>query len=418
MKKIILFILAVSFLFYGCSSGNYNSQVLNESDNENEQKQDMEEYTFLFEQTDQLNALEPEENILLGAYFPYNIEYGIEKYEQDLPKGMNHYVYEYILGTEFDTTFILDCISKNKIPFIKVIPNNYNKYDTNQIRSLSKILSTFNIGCYIELFPMPSDKQYDHTKYKEYFEESSSILKETNNDNSIIFSPNPNELFDSINFYPSSETYDFLGFNYIGSILNKNEYEYIYEDFFQKFDYVYSSKNITKPIFITTFALSYFSKIDSTYYLDENINYINEIIIKIKDNYKRVKGINFYDVDSRYQNFNGEVLHQDDYRLTENEKIRNNFYELIKDDLFLSEYEASEKLQKNSYMYDAILMDNNYYISSQVLNNKHIEQVQYNETIKTYNFYGNQYYELESLFKDNTNYNIEIDDINKKITVS
>lgn len=410
MKKIFLLIFTISFLICSCSNNNEEIKT----------KLTIEEpkiypYTLTFENSKSLSPLESEDGILLGAYFPYDINYGIKDYEKNFPKNMNHYVYEYVLGTEFDTTFILDCIANNKTPFIKTIPKDYNKYNLEQIETLSNILTIFNVDCYIELLPCPSENYYDPEKYKQYFEKSSDILKNNNKNISIVFTPNPDELFSSNDFYPNSESYDFLGFRYIGNILN--EEDFLYEGFFDKFNYVYKNKQTDKPIFITTFALSHFSTSNNTYYIDENINYANNIIDTLKKEYKRVKGINFYDIDSRITDFDGEVSNIDNYKITENEKIKNNFYNIIKDDIFLEKYEELNDNEKKSYSYDAILTENNYYVSTEIAYNRHFEQMKHNELYSSYIFDNKSYYKLNDLFDNEQKYNIKIDNIEKKIII-
>lgn len=409
MKKTFLLILILSFLLPSCA---YNNEKITTKISLEEEINYL-PYTFSLETTSELSPLEPKENILLGAYFPYNINYGIKDYESTLSKSMNHYVYEYTLGTEFDTMFILDCISQNKTPFIKVIPKKYDKYNLEQIQSLSNILNGFNVSCYIDLLPSPSQSIYDYDKYKAYFEKSSEILRNEIDNVSIIFTPNSNELFISSEFYPHSSSYDFLGFSYIGNIQNNNER--IYSDFFNKFNYVYKNKETTKPIFITTFALSYFSKINNTYYINENINHINNIINTIKENYKRVKGINFYDVNSIINNFDGEKNNIDNYRLTENKKIKDNFYNLINDSVFLEKYEYTDNIEKDKYIYDAILVDDNYYISTEIDSNIYFEQMKHNSNIISYTFNNKNYYRLDDLLYNKQKYNIKIDDYNKTI---
>lgn len=411
MKNIPLVIFILSFLMCSCTSTSQQTTtkiILDEPE--------IIEYTLSFENTQELNTLEPKEGIVLGAYFPYSIYYGIKEYENVTEKSMNHYVYEYILGTEFDTTFIIDCISKNKIPFIKVIPKSYDKYNLDHIESLSSLLEYLNINCYVELFPSPSDMQYSADNYKDYFEKSSTILKNKNENISIIFTPNSNELFSSYDFYPSHSSYDFLGFNYIGKILNNNN-DNIYEDFFHKFNYVYKNNQYNKPIFITTFAVSHFSLLNNTYYIDENISYTNYIINTLKENYKKVKGINFYDIDSRINTFQGENNYNDNYKITENKKIKDNFQKLITDYAFLEKYEYSKIDKKDKYIYDALLVEDDYYVSTKIDSNVYFEEMKHNEIISSYTFHDKQYYKLNDLFNNTQKYNIKINDTNKTITL-
>lgn len=411
MKKIFLIIFTLCFLICSCSYNN-NEEIATKLAIEDPQ---IYPYTFIFENKLELSPLEPEEGILIGTYFPYNLNYGINDYEKHFPKNMNHYVYEYVLGTEFDTTFLLDCIANNKIPFIKAIPKNYDNYNIDQIASLSNIIKTFNINCYIELLPCPSEKYYNPEDYKQYFEKSSELLRNANQNISIIFTPNQDELFIANDFYPSEQSYDFLGFNYIGSILDDEDF--LYENFFNKFNYIYKNKHTDKPIFITTFALSHFSKSNSTYYIDESINYFNNIITIIKSDYKRVKGINFYDVNSTITEFLGEYNNIDNYRITENEKIKNNFYEVIKNDIFLEKYEEPTDYQIKSYSYDAVLVENDYYVSTEIADNKHFEQMKHNPISSSYTFDNKDYYKLDDLFNNEQKHTVKVDTINKKIIV-
>lgn len=407
-KNIILLLLSATIFISSCN----NTKEI-------EQSQEIAtvpiEYIVNFERQIPLNTLEPTNGLLFGIYYPHNIDFPIKDYEFYLSKKPNQYVYEYTLGTDFEIMYIIDCIARDKMPYIKIITSSYNKYNIAQIKYVSSILRSFNVDCYVELFPNPSETEFDSEKYKNYFEESAKLLKEDLKNVAIIFTPNNDELIGAEEFLPSSEYIDFIGFDYIGKILETNPD--IYEDFFLKFDYIYDLYSNEKPIFITTFALSYFSDLDNTYHIKNNINYINEIFNIINKNYKRVKGVNFYDVDAREFPFYNSEYNFDNYSFTDNDKILDNFNILTDSNLFLSTYEKSDTKETIYYAYDALLVNDEYYISSSIINDENLISPNLSNENDIYIYNENKYYNIKNIFKNNENYYIEIDNINKIISI-
>ncbi len=373
-------------------------------------------YILKFEKVIDYTTLEPSKGMMLGINFNRSMENDVLKYEQSLEKSPSHYVYEYILGTEFDDNYILESIAKNKILYIKLIPSKFNMYNIEEVEKVSEKIKSYNIDCYIELFPNPSTQDYDSEKYKEYFYKSSVILKSNIKNASIIFTPNSNELFSSADFVPDKDCYDFVGFEYVGNI-NITETE-MFNNFYNKFIYIYETYSEEKPIFITTFALSYFSNKENTYYVNENIKFINDLFKDLSENYKRVKGVNFYDIDVKNSPFENKDYNNENYRLTENKKILDNFNTLISNSYFNSEFEQNGQYEKSSALYDALLVDDVYFVSEKVFNNSDIIKMNEKEKFNSYNFGENVYYKMDDLFKNVESYSIDINNSNKIIKLN
>ncbi len=414
MKRIFAFFIAlIIFIISSCLNTNtIETNYLNSK----EEGDSYIPYILKFEQNVKLSTLENEDGILLGAKINTDEDYGIKEFEEKLVKSPNHYVYEYVLGTSFDTNIILDCIAKNKILFLRIIPNKYTVFSLNDISSVANIIDMFNIDCYIELLPNPTLEVYSPENYIGYFEQSSKILKKNDTKVAIIYTPSVEEISETSNFCPSLDSFDFIGYNYIGYI--KNSDQYLYEDFFTKFNYVYKAYSDVKPIFITTFALSYYSEKYNTYYTNESITQINTIFETIEKDYERVKAINFYDINSKTVSFKNAKYNEDNYRLTENEKILANFNTLISKNLFKNQIEKNSNVDdKMQFMYDAVMLDDEYYVSENILTNKFLQNLVENKKFIRYNFENASYLKLNDIFYDQNKYFIEIDNLNNYIRI-
>ncbi len=402
MRKFCLFF--ISILLVGCAKTKVEAPTSLETQTP---------YVLSFEQTTKLNTLEPTDGILFGIYFNENYEYMVKDFEPKIVKNPNHYVYEYVLGTTFDTNKIIECIATNRTFYLKIIPNKYSTFNLADISSVANIINAFNIDCYVELFPNPSTKDYSPEIYKDYFEQSSEILKQNENNISIIYTPSKENLTEAEVFCPNFDSFDFVGYEYIGYIQNKNEN--IYEDFFAKFDYVYKTFQSQKPIFITTFAISNYSNRFNTYYIEESTNYINEVFDKISKDYPRVKGVNFYDINSKDTPFIQNEYNNDDYMLTSNLEILSNFNNLISNEYFLSELITTTTSQDIlKYNYDALMVNDEYFVSTDIISNPFLKIANSNNYI-AYDFNGKQYYKLIDLQKDIKNYFVKIDTNNNII---
>lgn len=392
-----------------------NSEVDETNDTEISIENTQIPYTLTFDVTYDLSELENENNIIYGINTRFDDEMRIKDFEEKSSVDANHYVYEYILGTEFDEKFILDCISSGKSAFIRVIPSKYNMYNTQLIYDLCDTLSFYNIQYYIELFPNPSDN-ISPIKYIAYFNDASYILKNNIEDLAIIFTPNYENLLLSNDYYPDIASYDFVGFEYIGYIENKDDE--IYNDFFNKLDYVYYQNYFKKPIFITTFALSYYSNKYSTYYVYQNIEFINNIFSKINENYYRVKGINFYSIEDSQDFFKNEKYNNDNYSIIENDKIKANFNKLVSSSDFSNKYIENDGVFSKQYIYDAILVDDNYYVNAKILENKYIIKLNYGNSLNSYIFNKKNYINIHNLLEIDGKLSLYVDDSKKHIYIN
>lgn len=372
------------------------------------------QYTLMVEKETPLQTLEPKDAVVLGYKFDKEENYGIKEFEKKVDKKANHYVYEYTLGSEFDTGFLIECIARNKIPFISISASEFNKYDLDEVQKISDIISSFYIDCYIELFPKPTSEMYDYDKYKEHFKNSSEIFKNDIENVSIIYTASTDDLYSSNKFYPDEDYLDFVGFYYIGYIL-ENE-DTLFNDFFNKFNYVYKTYSGRKPIFITKFAISHFSLKSHGYYISENIEYTNEIFSKLNSDYKRVKGINILDVDATKYPLDNDIYNDDNYKFTENDKILENMNAILNHNIFLSEYENDEQKDSVKHFYDAYLVDDKFYVVHDIFENDFFADKNFNNQIESTLIDNKKCYSLDEICSLYS-VNYTVDRINKIISI-
>lgn len=415
MRKIvsILFLCGLFFLI-GCF---YDFNKNNDISNNTSAKIDIIEpiyYTMNVTKDIELATLEPKDGLLLGAYFPENEDYKIKDFEKKLSKTPNHYVYEYKLGTEFDTTFLIEAIARNRTPFISISCSEYNKYDIEEVEKVSDIIASFYVDAFIELYPSPDEESYNKEKYIDFFQKSSDIFKNKIENVAIIYTPSTENLYTSSDFLPNASCYDYIGFSYIGYILEDDSI--IYNDFFAKFNYVYKKYAKDTPIFITKFMLSHFSNKNNTYYITENIEHTNTIFDSIIKNYDRVKGVNFFDINAIEKPLDNFLYNDDNYSYTDSNEILNNFNVCIKNDAFLSEFTTSIAKDTIKFVYDAVEVNDEMYVITDCLSSEFFKPENvYNKTY-TFPFNDKTYYKLDDLIKNETEVTFEIDRINKTIS--
>ncbi len=404
MKKLLPFFISIYIL----SSCGTNVQETAQN-NISSAVETVTPYSLNFEINEKLAPLEPDSGIVYG----FNTDFDTLKEFEDYNNiNANHYVYEYVLGTEFSDLYMLNTLASGKTAYIKVIPSKYNKYNLMEIYYLCNKIRPYNIPCYIELFPEPSEADYSAEKYKKYFEQASNLIRREVSNTSIIFTPNSDELFASEKFYPNADNYDFVGFNYIGYVVDDGVN--IFNDFYCKFNYVYNANYEEKPIFITNFALSNFSNTHNTYYISENIKYTNDIFNDLSNNYYKVKGINFY---NNVAYFTNEKYNNDNYIIVDNNKIKDNLQKQLSQGNFVNKYEFTRDYHYEKNVYDAILANNTYYVSEKINQNKHVKKMNYEDNVNSYIFNENRYLNLDEFLKSNNNLNISIDDASKTINI-
>lgn len=340
----------------------------------------------------------------IGAYIlsDNSINGNIKSFEEKMKFSHSHYLYTYKLGNSFNDEWLYECISNNKTPYIIIKPEDGNYYNLENIENFYNNISRYNSFFFIELYPLEVSKNYDMEKYKTFFNEASKILKE-NEKIAIVFNNFDLSPIDASMFTPDENSYDWVGLSYFGTIKDGT-----YPDFYSNLNFIYDSYSSTKPIFISNFAISHYSKTTGTYL--NGIDEINNIYDNLNEKYPRVKGINYININGIRTSKN---FSQDNFLLTDTKEIYDEYGKTLENNNFKSnitdEKDKIKSLDINLYLkaynYDGILYFDNTIIKKFELPEKLIqgEKIQDKDLIKIS--------ELEKYL------NISINEQNKKIII-
>lgn len=253
---------------------------------------------------------EPETGIYTGAYVQKddNIQGDLLAYEKLLGQKQTFKVFAYHPNEGINKQDILRCIAQKKTPYIKLILDT--SYDLTPLYQLIfDIRESYHIPIFVELYPL-TEKEYDVKAYKETYQRAYQILHKYLSDVVVVWSTDESRAMDIALYYPGSSYMDWVGINiYMPRYKNGERYSYNGN---KNIEYWYKSFQEEKPMLISSLAVSHFSRVDHIYAIQETKDQLNFFYNDMIENYPRLRGIIYVDVDMAQVSQKG----QDDYRLT------------------------------------------------------------------------------------------------------
>jgi len=326
-----------------------NNVVLSETDME----------VYLVEDNYNTALYEPSEGCYLGAYVLGNesLDYNMMAFEKVIGKEHGMYTYNLTLGNEFPSEWVLECIANMKTPLIVINPPSDGILDESLLEDTAKSFGEIDVPIFIEFYADP--KRYDvlPENYKNFYAKARNIFKEYSPNSAFVWSVDINNVYDSGICYPGDENVDWVGLSIYEPMYKEDE---LYDvNIVSNLDFFYNTYNKKKPIMITGFAVSHYSNTDHTYYIEDAKHKINEFYNTIKENYPRIKAINYID-------YNGN----EHYKVTDDENISKVYNTAIKDDYFKSEIDLNNTEYKKEVFkssFPVCINNEEIYISNQFL---------------------------------------------------
>lgn len=360
-------------------------------------KQDIEVY---IQEEVSTGPYEPASGVYLGAYVEKNInlDHNIKNFEQTLGHNQAFRVFQYNGAGSIRSSDILACIANKQIPYIKVMMDK--KYDINQMyQMIGDIRSSYSTTIFIELFPVTSEIN-NPVDYKGQYEEAYKLIKKYLKNAVIVWGVDLEKSQESMLYYPGNHLVDWVGMNiYLPQYKAGKVYK---PEVRQSIDFWYKNFQDKKPMMISSLAVSYFSRVDHTYAIEDTKNKLNLFYTDIVHDYPRIKGILYIDVDMKEVSKNG----LEDYRISAHSQVVSHMKELLTDGIFLKEIKEVVGEVHNQYLkytVPAISHQGKMYIPQEYakslfghVKTKSIERVE--------DLSGKVYYSLNQLIEHTTAY--------------
>lgn len=305
---------------------------------------------------------EPDYGVLTGAYIVEDtiINGNINEFENLTKHKNNFYTYMMYMGDEFPINWVLECISKNKIPHIIVYPENTNApFDYTRAKQFCEDATTLQLPMFIDLYPNPYSFTDNFEEYKKFYKTIREEILLLNPETVFIWT---SDIFNGYNnslYYPGDNFVDWVGINiYMPIYIDNKKNDF---DIYKPLEYFYYTYGKNKPIFISQLGFSHYSKSDCAYYETEASKNITNFYENIRINYPQIKAISYTDIDM-VSSSPKKVL-TDNYSITDTQKVLNSYSEALRYDYFTPVKEIENQKYYFKSPFKAYEMNGNYYIS-------------------------------------------------------
>lgn len=405
MNKYIYIFIFIIFMLVGCNSENKSVKSEESEGIVDAVVKNMPVYNDIYsiyieDSYYNLSLYEPREKCYLGAYILSDkvVNFNIGEFEARTGKKHSNYVYHMKLGEPFPLKWVLECYSLMKTPYIIMeASDSYNPFKYELLEETAESFGEFYIPMFIEFYPNPQNNNYDKEEYKLFFKKAYDTFKQKASNAAFVWSVDVNGVYDSNFYYPGNESTDWVGIN-IYKTFDENG-EMINID--KNIDYFYYLYQKDKPIMISQLAISHFSSKGHKYFNDKAAEEIENLYLKTLNNYPRIKSINYMDINN--MEFSPKNSVNDNFSITDDEKILNAYKNSISNDKFISELSIIDSGEKNKELFkspfEAYNVENQIYISKNTiiydLNYKDISNL--DENIESIIIENEYYYNLNQL---------------------
>ncbi len=253
---------------------------------------------------------EPTTGIYTGAYVEKdaNVAGDLLAYEKIVGQTQIFKVFEYNLKESLPSQEILKCIAQKKVPYIKIVLRSDCDL-TPLYHLIFDLKGSYNVPVFIELYPLTS-QSYTPLQYKKTYQRAYEIIHKYVKQAVIVWSTDETRVLDMPVYYPGDKYVDWVGINIYIPRYKKGE-RYIYQGT-QNLDFWYKNFQHTKPMLISSLAISHFSRVDHVYTISETQEQLDLFYNQVLTSYPRLRGILYMDIDMQEVSKKG----QEDYRLT------------------------------------------------------------------------------------------------------
>lgn len=346
------------------------------------------------QQTIKLGKYEPEEGIYLGAYVEKNknIDGDITTFEKVLNQSHTFKVFQYTAKSPLSSQAILKCMAQRKVPYIKILLGK--DFDLNELyQMITDIKAPYSIPVFIELFPLTQTIS-DPIRYRDTFNRAHEILNKYLDEVVIVWGVDQNRVYDMPLYYPGDSFVDWVGLNiYVPKYKNQSPYTL---DILEQIDFWYKNFQQSKPMMLSSLAVSHFSTIDHTYTLHDAQNKLEFFYKKIPRLYPRIKSISYIDVNMEEVVKDG----QEDYRITSQKQLTGYMKQTFKDTIFLDTIEEDlfkqDHLLSIKYAANATAFNDEIYLAKEYID-AFFKKVPLSKIQSIEDLDGKKYYKLEDI---------------------
>ncbi len=412
MKKICIVILSFILIINltGCSQNieEENVVAVNVQNNYN----NIELYNIYKNNNYTLKKYEPEQNCYYGVFIEQTEGNFIKEFEEYTSTNPSIYMYSQRLDDSYPLSWVLNCYSNFKTPFITILPPEDEKdiFNKRFIKNVAKDFGSLQIPMFVSVYPVNSyfiDKNEEYIKFiqdaKTYFDLYAPNV-------SIVWSIDKDLSYKAKDFYPGDNYVDWVGLDIYEDIDENNKLDIM----FKELDFFYNTYATKKPIFLNV-AISHFGSTSYNYNIDDKIKELNRYFNHIPNKYKRIKMINYINYDT----FKTASVNKQNYLITDNKKILEAYTKALNNDIFLdsvifadNKREVEQEYKLNCLAYkinDKFYVDENYFN----VNNIELNDIYLQDNIEIDN---KKYYNIENVLKHN-NMKITVNEKDKKVLI-
>ncbi|WP_250278594.1 glycosyl hydrolase [[Clostridium] colinum] len=408
MKKICILILSI--ILVGCNKSKPKENVL-AVNVQNNYKQ-IELYNIYKKDKYTLKKYEPEEKCYTGVFIEQIEGDFIQEFESYTNTSPSIYMYSQKLDDSYPLSWVLNCYSNLKTPFITILPpeNEKDTFNNTLIKNVAKDFGSLQIPMFVSIYPANNSFIGRNNEYIKFLQDAKTYFELYAPNVALVWSIDKNLSYRAKDFYPGDNYVDWVGIEIYENIDENNKLDIM----FKEFDFFYKKYASEKPIFINL-AISHFGNTSYNYNINDKINELNRYFNKMPYKYERLKMINYINYDT----FKTQKVNKQNYLITDNKKILETYKNLLNNDIFLSSVifadnkrEIMQEYKLNSLAYK---IDNQFFVDESYFN---LNSIDLNEIYleNSINIDGKKYYSLNNILKHN-NKKADIDEKNKKVII-
>lgn len=409
----ILILILVSITFIGCKNNVYEEErampVLTDSISSKPEIYNL----YLNNTAYILNEYEPKDKKYLGIFLEENEGDFIKAFEKDTDTKHSIYSYNLKFGEPFPLSWVLNCYSNYKTPFINILPPDdfRTTFDLSILEKMSKEFGNLKIPIFVNFYPVCEKISSSPEAYISFFKEAKTYFDMNASNVAFIWSVNSDFAYISEKYYPGDSYTDWVGLNIYEDITKENKLENV----LQELEYFYKQYQTKKPIALSNLAISHFSNSSFDYKIQDKIAELNRFYKIIPYKYPMIKMINYVN----YDNLKTNDKNKQNYSLTDNRDILKAYKSIIKDEIFSETVTLNAKnrncIEKIKLPFVLYKKDETFYLEKNIINSLGHENLI--NKLTSYFINGNYLYRLDE-FSILANLRKSVDEINKNIVLS
>lgn len=414
MKKICIFILSfiTSVILVGCSENIKKDNVV-AVNVQSSSNNSIELYNIYKNDKYILKKYEPEEKIYKGVFIEQTEGNFIQEFEEFTNTKSNIYMYSQRLDESYPLSWVLNCYSNMKTPFITILPPKTEKeiFNKKLIKNVAKDFGSLQIPMFVSIYPANNYFKNKNEDYIKFIQDAKTYFELYAPNVAIVWSIDKDFAYSAKDFYPGDNYVDWIGLDIYEDINENNKLDIM----FKELDFFYKSYSTKKPIFLNV-AISHFGNTSYNYNIDYKIKELNRYFNIIPSKYKRIKMINYINYDT----FKTPSVNKQNYLVTDNKKILECYTKVSNNNFFAdsvifanNKREITQEYKLNCLAYK---INNNFFVDESYFN---INDLQINDIYlqNSIDIDAKKYYNLKNILKD-TNKKVSIDENNKKVLIN